>query len=108
MNDASNFDICSKCKDLVEESYKLKKTCTETDQFIRTQMDQLKITDKVNLNSIVKISGDSNSETASNENVCRICLKNKEDNYKSIITAKTDDLFSTALEACLSELVRNT
>ncbi|KAJ8932038.1 hypothetical protein NQ314_015011 [Rhamnusium bicolor] len=106
LDGSTNSVICSKCKDTLEESRKIKKISIETDQFIRTQIAEQKIKDKVNLNHIInKTSGEANSNANSETvNICRICLKNKEVNYMNINKAKTDSLFRSALETCLSEL----
>ncbi|XP_018576176.1 uncharacterized protein LOC108914780 [Anoplophora glabripennis] len=100
-----NSVFCNICKESLEESHKLKRTCSSSNKLIRFLRNYLGIKHSVELKELIKGKNKKDENWPRNEHVCRICLKSNEGGYKSIKDAKTE--FASILESCLSTLDEN-
>ncbi|XP_018568274.1 uncharacterized protein LOC108908652 isoform X2 [Anoplophora glabripennis] len=97
LNFPNDFVICSKCRNVLEKSFDLKRMVSKNNELIQNERDKSK-SNKVNLHNIVK-SGNSKSC----RDICRICLQPIEGKFV-YINKDVDDDFSNVLDYCIPEL----
>ncbi|KAJ8921393.1 hypothetical protein NQ315_003009 [Exocentrus adspersus] len=101
----SNSVVCNTCKTTLEESYKLKRSCTSSNKLIRFLKNYSGARNSVDLKELIKISKRKVDEKwPSNEHVCRICLNSNEGSYMSIGDSKANEEYGAILISCLSTL----